>query len=257
MIDNELQTLLRDHVAGTEIPFSLRPEESVVRARVARLRKRRRRLAAGIVAAVAVAAVGAPTIVARRADGGRAPVGAEPTAPATVTPSTSGKDDLPRHRALAVTAEEVPALFASLYPGTVSETSPLRIRALGVEFLWNGFATSVRWMPASTGGLRNRETGRMERGRWQDAGPPLERCQTGTTTPARCHVDTTGAAWRTSLVRVDDTALRFVDLYTLDGWDIRLTSANRKDPTEPVLSSDPPFTAEQLLRAARSEVWFR
>lgn len=261
MTDNELRSLLRDHVTSTEGPFTLSPTESIRRGRAARLRKRRRQAAAGLAAAVAVVAASAPIVISVVSSSDSAEVASDPQPGPTTVAEASGGEQIPQHRrALSVAPADIPATFASMYPGTVTTLTQKEPLVPIVDFLWNGFAVRVGFAQAeySAGGAIDPDTGAPDFGSWKDAGSPLERCLTDTDDRRDCRVDATGAVTRTSHDTVGGTTMSWAWLYTTDGWNVWVSAANAADTKgAPMLAADAPFTPTQLLRAAQSEVWFR
>lgn len=259
MTDDQLRTLLREHVTYTETPFSIRPDESIRRGRGTRLR--RRQWAAGLaVACSAAAGVGTPALVDRLSGPEESQVAAEPNQ--SFGGGLSAEPTAPdTRRKLALAPSEFPGAFATLFPGSVTDLPLKEPTTPIVDFLWNGYAVRVGFQKAEyvVGVAIDPDTGLAgELGRWQDAGTPIQRCQRSAERVNDCTVEPDGSVTRTLSYTNRGLAMNFAWMYTTDGWDVWLSAANAPDTkdVEPI-APDAPFTPQQLLRAAQSEIWFR
>ena len=249
-LDAQAQRLLRG--ATTDLTSDV---DTLVRGGIARGRTRRRRrrvgsalAAAAVVGVIGVAASVAPGVLGSDASGSPDVAGTSASDPsATVTPTPAPPVGPGDPRALAVRAADVPAAFASLFPGEitglpnreVSDEAPI------VDFRWDGFATRVGLTPSepaygatpaeqcATSGPGNGECRALPDGTWVQA------------------LESTGPAVDGGVSSV------FVTAWTPDGWTVTVVSHNAaSSKAGPVLAAAPPFTVAQLEEAATSDVWF-
>ncbi len=152
---------------------------------------------------------------------------------------------------LAVTAQQVPATFGRLVPGTITTVPNKEMDDANpiVDFLWNGYAARV--------GLVSDSYVTGER-----VPDPKERCeQFGSGHP--CAPGRVAGSYEESITAtgpaVDGSVTNsFVTVYFAQGWDVMVTMANAADGKDsPVLSPDVPLTLDQLRDVAYSEVWFQ
>ncbi|WP_193612438.1 hypothetical protein [Nocardioides lijunqiniae] len=227
-------------------------------ARGRRLR-RRRRVGGGITAAAVVGLVAAGVaVVPQVLDGGASPRGgaaaSDPTPTPTPDPTTP---TAPTRRPLAVTQAQVPATFAELFPGQVTELPAKEVvdEAPIVDFRWNGFGVRVGITPAEYSLPYSVDTGEQI----GTAGGPRKRCRTGGL--GGC-VPGPDGSWVATYVNTGPAvdggvSSRFVTVYTADGWDVMVVSHNAASSKgSELLADEPPFTVAQLKQAALSGIWF-
>lgn len=245
-LDPHAQRLLRG--ATTDLTSDV---DSLVRGGIARGRTRRRRrrvgsalAAAAVVGVTGVAAGVAPGVLG--SDGSASPdvAGSSASDPDPTVAPPVGSDE---PRALAVRAVDVPAAFASLFPGEISGLPNREVsdEAPVIDFRWNGFATRVGITPSepvygdtpaeqcATSGPGNGECRALPDGTWVQA------------------LESTGPAVDGGISSV------FVTAWTPDGWTVSVVSHNAaSSKAGPVLADTPPFTVAQLEEAATNGVWF-
>ncbi|WP_134740327.1 hypothetical protein [Nocardioides sp. 503] len=228
-------------------------------ARGRRLR-RRHRVGGGIAAAAVVGLVAASAAVVPQlldADGSvprQGAVAADPTPTPTPEPRTP---TAPTRRPLAVTQAQVPATFAELFPGEITELPQKEVvdEAPIVDFQWQGFAVRVGITPAEYSLPYSIDTGEQI----GTAAGPRKRCQQGGL--GGC-VPGPDGSWVATYVNTGPAvdggvSSRFVTAYTADGWDVMVVSHNAASSKgSELLADEPPFTVAQLRRAALSGIWF-
>ena len=149
---------------------------------------------------------------------------------------------------LGVTADQVPATFASVLPGDITQLPQKEPDIPIVDFRWNGFATRVGLISDSfiTG---------------ERVADPKKRCeQFGSgfdCTPGRVAGSYEQSNTWTGPPVDGGVTVRLLTVYFAEGWDVTVTIANAADTkNSPVLSPDVPLTMEQLRQVAYSDGWF-
>ena len=221
-----------------------------------RARRRRRRTQTTLAAVVVFGVIGAAASVTHPWAGGRDPAigiatdpssivadpdptGASPTpaptpAPPAPTPSTVATTPVP--------GTEIPALWASVHPGEITEQQPLE-DGPGEQiahFLWEGFFTSA--------GVTARTA---------DTPPPLRWCRRLNSRLSECvaHPDgTVTSQWQST---ADGVTARGFSLYDDRGevWVISYNGAEGKDVVP--LAPEPPFSFTDLEEVVRAPGWWR
>ncbi|MDO9454688.1 hypothetical protein [Nocardioides sp.] len=246
--------LLRDATDDLAVDVDRIVRGGVSRGRAARRRRRAGTAlaAAAVVGVIGVAASVGPDLLGSDGDG--VPVAAD-SGPATSTPSapsaTVSIEPSPARRTLAVTQAEVADAFATIFPGDVSEHPQKEVRddAPIVDFVWEGFGVRVGLTP------EDYVTG-------EPVGTPMERCELwGQEDGSPCLTLPDGTVVQTMTSTGPRADGRITSssawAWTPDGWDVMVAAHNAAASKDsPVLDDVPPFTEEQLLRAATSDVWF-
>ena len=227
----------------------LRPRSALVAAGVAAGRRRRRHHLVGTAAAT-VAVLGLTGTGLTLAVSGDGPDGARGVDPAQTT-STRPKAQAPattEHWKLAVTAGQVPATFASVLPGDITESPQKEPDIPIVDFQWNGFATRVGLISDSfiTG---------------KSVPDPRQRCEELGSGGQPCEPGRVPGSFEQSMTwtgpPVDGgTTTRVLTVYFAEGWDVTVMVSNGAAKEGPVLAPDVPLTLEQLRQVAYSDVWF-
>ncbi len=151
-----------------------------------------------------------------------------------------------------MTAEQVPATFASVVPGTITtlpnkemdDANPI------VDFLWNGYAVRVGVVSDSY------VTG-------ERVPDPKERCELEIGVGQPCTPGQVPGSYEQTMTWTgpkDDgrVTVRTLTLYFAEGWDLTVMEANAADYKDsPVLSPDVPLTLDQLREVAYSAAWFK
>jgi hypothetical protein len=214
-------------------------------------RRRRRHLVGTAVATVAVLGLaGTGLVLAVSGDG---PGGTRAVDPAAQTTPTRPKSQAPvatEHWQLAVTAGQVPATFASVLPGGITELPQKEPDIPIVDFQWNGFATRVGLVSDSF------ITGRSipdPRQRCEEFGSGGQPC-----TPGRVPGSFEQSMTWTGPPVDGGVTTRLLTVYFAEGWDVTVTVSNAADSkNSPVLAPDVPLTLDQLREVAYSDAWFR
>ena len=232
----------------------LQPDPGLVAAGVAAGRRRRRRhlvgTAAATVAVLGLAGTGLTVALSGDdADGARGvDVSGSSGQQRTPTPAPAAVEPWK----LAVTAEQVPATFASVVPGTITtlpnkemdDANPI------VDFLWNGYAVRVGVVSDSY------VTG-------ERVPDPKERCELEISVGQPCTPGQVPGSYEQTMTWTgpkDDgrVTVRTLRLYFAEGWDLTVMEANAADYKDsPVLSPDVPLTLDQLREVAYSAAWFK
>ncbi len=223
------------------------------------VRRRRRRTAAAVGAGAAAVLVtaGALQLLGDDSVRGRVVLPADTPSATPTTPTTRPSSPAPTPSAgptararLAVTTEQVPATFASLEPGRVSAPEPKSgpDSAPVVDFTWNGFGIRV--------GLTPDDYATGER-----VTDPWLRCNEDSPAPDSCRPGPDGSVVSTSAgvnPPVDGGATVWsAQVFRADGWDVLVMEYNGPGKEGPPTADRPPFSVEELLTIAASDVWFR
>ena len=234
----------------------------IVRGGIARGRtiRRRRRVGTSLVAAAVVGVIGVAASVGPGLVGDDRtaidPAGPAATASAA-TPSAPVTTDVPdavvQVRDLAVTQAEIPAVFATIVPGDVTELPQSEVNddAPIVDFLWEGASVRV--------GITREDYAGPEY-----TGTPQERCAIARDNDpgaGDCGLRDDGTAVLTSTStgpRVDGgITTSSGQAFTTDGWDVLVMASNATATKDAPLVDDVPLLSrEQLLEAATSPRWF-
>ncbi len=232
----------------------LQPDPGLVAAGVAAGRRRRRRHLVGTAAAaVAVLCLtGIGLTIALSGDGASDRRGVDVAGTTTTTqPVRSQRAPVMKPWSLAVTADQVPASFASVLPGditTLPQKDPDDANPI-VDFRWDGFWTRV--------GLTSDSyvTGKQ-------VDDPRQRCEEFGSAGYACAPGSVPGSIEQSLTWTDYAAdgivtTRLLTVYFAEGWDVTVMVANAAESkNSPALVDDVPLTLDQLREVAYSEVWF-
>jgi hypothetical protein len=227
----------------------LQPDPGLVSAGVVVGRSRRRRHLVGTAAAtVAVLGLaGTGLTVALSGDGAGGARGVDP-APITSTKPKAQAPAPVEHWDLAVTADQVPATFASVLPGDITEFPQKEPDIPIVDFQWNGFATRVGLVSDSSITGKSVPDPRQRCAEFGSGGQPCE--------PGRVPGSFEQSMTWTGPPVDGGTTTRVLTVYFAEGWDVTVMVSNGAAKEGPVLAPDVPLTLEQLRQVAYSEVWF-
>ena len=233
------------------VTAELQPEPGLVAAGVAAGRRRRRRHLVGTAAATVtvLGLAGTGLTVALSGDGAGGARGVDP-APITSTRPKAQAPAPVEHWDLAVTAGQVPATFASLLGGDVTELPRKEPDIPIVDFRWNGLATRVGLISDSfiTG---------------KSVTDPRRRCEEFGSGGQPCEPGRVPGSFEQSMTwtgpPVDGgVTTRLLTVYFAEGWDVTVSVSNAADSkNSPVLTPDVPLTLDQLREVAYSAVWFQ
>ncbi len=234
------------------VTAELQPDPRLVAAGVAAGRRRRRRHLVGTAAAtVAVLGLtGTGLTLALSGSGGDGSRAFDPASTPKPQASATAPSPAPVEPwSLAVTAAQVPATFASVLPGDITEAPQKEPDIPIVDFQWNGFATRVGVVSDSF------ITGRS-------VADPRRRCEEFGSGAQPCEPGRVPGSFEQSMTwtgpPVDGgVTVRLLTVYFAEGWDVTVTVANAADTKDsPVLSPEVPLTMDQLRQVAYSDVWF-